>query len=247
MDLTAVAPDEDAAERTEETVNEILQGRRGAQEVVVITTTREEFRQWALLGQSFAGQAARYGVRPDGKSLNYQPEREPTAEEIRELSIWWLRMAQGHLNTLKYFSENPRLADSEYQGLQAQWGLERSFKGLLAAGNDPIRFKRDAALTWRHVESTHPIADREASAAGLLQSRCCRPSCDAACHSERSEESCPRNRNRDPSLHSGRQWKDPSSVIPACPRIESGGNPAPTPAPPGREPHAPIHGIFTKP
>ena len=165
VDLIAIAPDEAAAERTKETVNEILQGRRGALEVTVITTTREEFRQWALLAQSFAGQAARYGVRPDGESLDYRPEREPTAGEIRELTIWWLKMAQGHLNTLKYYLENPRLADSEYQGLQAQWGLERSFKGLLAADNDTLRFRRDAALMWRHIESVRPIADREGAQA----------------------------------------------------------------------------------
>ena len=165
VDLTAIAPDEDAAERTEETVSEILQGRSGAPEVTVITRTREEFRQWALLGQSFAGQAARYGVTPDGRSLDYRPEREPTPEEIRELTIWWLKMAERHLNSLKYHLENPRLADSWYQGLQAQWGLERSFKGLLAADNDTVRFRRDAALMWRHIESTRPIADREGAQA----------------------------------------------------------------------------------
>ena len=163
--LTAIATDEDAAEGTEETVNEILQGRRAAPEVTVIKTTREEFRQWALLGQSFAGQAARYGVTPDGRSLNYRPEREPTSGEIQELTIWWLKMAERHLNSLKYYLENPRLADSWYQGLQAQWGLERSFKGLLAAENDPVRFRRDAALMWRHVESVRPIADREGALA----------------------------------------------------------------------------------
>ena len=165
VDLTAIAPDEAAAGRTKETVREILEGRCGRREVSVITTTREEFRQWALLGQSFAGQAARYGVTPDGRSLDYRPEREPTAEEIRELTIWWLRMAERHLNSLNYYLENPLLADSWYQGLQAQWGLERSFKGLLAADNDPVRFRRDAALMWRHIESTKPIADREGAEA----------------------------------------------------------------------------------
>ena len=165
VDLIAIAPDEDVAERTEDTVHEILQGRRGGLEVAVITRTREEFQKWALLAQSFAGQAVRYGVRPDGRSLDYRPEREPTLEEIRELTIWWLKMAQRHLNSLKYYLENPRLADSWYQGLQAQWGLERSFKGLLAAENDPVRFRRDAALMWRHVESVRPIADREGAEA----------------------------------------------------------------------------------
>ena len=165
VDLTAIVPDEAAAERTKETVREILNGRRGEPEVSVITTTREEFRQWALLAQSFAGQAARYGVTPDGRSLGYRPERDPTAGEIRELTIWWLRMAEHHLNMLKYFLESPHRHDSEFLGTEAQWGLERSFKGLLASCNDPIRFKRDAAFLWRHVESTRPILDREGALA----------------------------------------------------------------------------------
>ena len=80
VDLTAIVPDEAAAERTKETVREILNGRRGEPEVSVITTTREKFRQWALLAQSFAGQAARYGVTPGGGSLDYRPEREPTPD-----------------------------------------------------------------------------------------------------------------------------------------------------------------------
>ncbi len=49
----------------------------------------------------------------------------------------------------------------ECLGRQIQWGLERSFKGLLAAGNDTVRFRRDAALMWRHVESVRPVADRD--------------------------------------------------------------------------------------
>ena len=165
VDLTAIAPDEAAAGRTKEMVSGILEGRRGAPKVSVITTTREEFDRMALLGQSFAGQAARYGVTPDGRSLDYRPEREPTHDEIRELTVWWLRMAQRHLNTLKHYLEHPHLYDSEFWGTQAQWGLERSYKGLLAASNDTVRFRRDAALMWRHVESTQPIADREGAQA----------------------------------------------------------------------------------
>ena len=165
VDLTAIAPDEAAAEQTKEKVREILNGRRGEPEVSVITTPREEFRQWALLAQSFAGQAARYGVTPEGRSLGYRPEREPTVEEIRELTTWWLRMAEEHLYLFNRYSEHKRFADSEYLGLEAQWGLERSFKGLLAADNDPVRFRRDAALMWRHVESVRPIADREGALA----------------------------------------------------------------------------------
>ena len=53
----------------------------------------------------------------------------------------------------------------ECLGREAQWGLERSFKGLVTAGNDPIRFRRDAAFLWRHVESVRPIRDRKGTQA----------------------------------------------------------------------------------
>ncbi len=165
VDLMAVAPDEDTAGRTKEILRELLEGKHGVPVVNVITITREEFGRTALLGQSFAGQVARHGVTPDGRSLDYRPERDPTPEEIRELTTWWLRMAEGHLDMLNSFLKHPHLYDSEFLGTEAQWGLERSFKGLLAADNDPIRFKRDAALMWRHVESTQPIADREGAEA----------------------------------------------------------------------------------
>ena len=165
VDLIAIAPDEAAANRAKETVREIPEGRRGMREVSVITTTREEFDRTALLGQSFAGQAARYGVTPEGQSLGYRPERDPSAGEIRELTIWWLRMAERHLNTLKHFLEDPCLHDSELWGIQAQWGLERSFKGLLAADNDTVRFRRDAALMWRHIKENRPITDEKGAEA----------------------------------------------------------------------------------
>lgn len=165
VDLMAVARDEDTAEQTKEILRELLEGKHGVPVVNVVTITQEEFGRTALLGQSFAGQAARHGVAPDGRSLDYRPERDPTAGEIRELTTWWLRMAERHLNTLNYFLESPHLYDSEFLGTEAQWGLEQSFKGLLAAGNDPIRFKRDTALMWRYIELTHPIADREGAEA----------------------------------------------------------------------------------
>ena len=53
----------------------------------------------------------------------------------------------------------------ECLGGEVQWGLERAFKGLLAASNDTVRFRRDAALMWRHVESARPALDREGARA----------------------------------------------------------------------------------
>ena len=133
--------------------------------VNVTTITREEFRRTAPLAQSFAGQAARHGVTPDGRSLGYRPEREPAPEGIRELTFSWLRMAERHLEMFAFFTENGHLADPEFVGTEAQWGLERAFKGLLAASNDAVRFRRDAALMWRRVESVRPIRDREGAQA----------------------------------------------------------------------------------
>ena len=48
---------------------------------------------------------------------------------------------------------------------EAQQALERAFKGLLTATNDGARFRRDAALMWRHTESTRPVADRNGAKA----------------------------------------------------------------------------------
>ena len=165
VDLVAVAPDEDAAERAEDILRELLEDKHDVPVVNVMTITREEFRRKAPLAQSFAGQAARYGVTPDGRGLDYVQERDPTPEEIRELTVSWLRMAESHLDTFVYFSEKERWIDSEYMGTEAQWGLERSFKGLLAADNDTVRFRRDAALMWQRVESVRPIADRKGAQA----------------------------------------------------------------------------------
>ena len=166
VDLTAIAPDDDSAERTKEILRELLEGKRDVPVVNAHAVTREEFRRWAIQAQSFAGQAARYGVTPDGRSLDYRPERDPTPEEIRELTLFWLRLADGHMSFLEYILRDSRsLCHVECLGRDAQWGLERSFKGLLASGNDPMKFRRDAAFLWRHVESVRPIADREGARA----------------------------------------------------------------------------------
>ena len=161
VDLTAIAPDDDSAKRTEEILQELLEGKQDVPVVNVHTITRAEFSRLALQAQSFPGQAARYGVTPEGRSLHYRPERNPTSEEIQELTLLWLGLAGSHMSLLKFLLEEKELCHVKCLGKDAQWGLERAFKGLLAAGNDPIWFRRDAAFLWRHVESVQPIADRE--------------------------------------------------------------------------------------
>ena len=83
-DLTAIAPDDGSAERTNEILRELLEGKTGTPVVNAHAVTQAEFQHWAIQAQSFAGQAARYGVTPEGRSLGYRPERDPTPEEIRE-------------------------------------------------------------------------------------------------------------------------------------------------------------------
>ena len=165
VDLTAIAPDDDSAERTKEIFRELLEGKTGTPVVNAYAVTRAEFQRWALQAQSFAGQAARYGVTPEGRSLDYRPEREPTPEEIRELTLYWLRFAQNHWTITGFLLEEDELCHVECLGRMVQWGLERGFKGLLASYNDPVKFRRDAAFLWRHVESVQPIADREGTRA----------------------------------------------------------------------------------
>lgn len=127
----------------------------------VTAITRGKFARAAPLRQSFAGQAARHGVTPEGKPLDYRTEREPEPQEIRREAVFWLYLAETHLKSFDIIirSEHEHLRRGHIPGLQAQMALERAFKGLLAAGNDGTRFRRDAALMWRHVLDTGPVTD----------------------------------------------------------------------------------------
>lgn len=164
VDLMAVCPGEDAAREADRTVRRLLEGKHGAPVVNVSTITKREFARTAPLGQSFAGQAARHGVTPEGKSLNYRTGREPTPEEVRRETISWLTLAEIHLGAFSR-TEGTWLAGSHIPALDGQTALERAFKGLLAAGNDPVRFRRDAAVMWRHIENTKPFRNREGASA----------------------------------------------------------------------------------
>ena len=165
VDLMAIAPDDECAEQTKTVLKELLDGKCEVPVVNVVTITRQEFQRRAPLGQSFAGQTARHGVTLDSRSLDYRPERAPTQDELQELTLYWLRLAETHRIMVGFLVENSELCYADFLGREVQWGLERSFKGLLAAGNDPIRFRRDAAFLWRHVESVRPIQDREGAQA----------------------------------------------------------------------------------
>ena len=165
VDLMAVALDEAGVKAADDILRHLLEGKYDVPVVNVTTITREEFRRKAPMGQSWAGQAARHGVTPDGKTLGYRPERDPTAEEIRDTAIWWLALADIHLERFAGLAACKPDTASFILGFEAQLALERAFKGLLTAGNDDIRFRRDAAMMWRHVEGARPIADRDGARA----------------------------------------------------------------------------------
>ena len=165
--LSTVCPGEDAVREADETLRQLLEGKYEAPIVNVVTIARSEFVRTAPLGQSYAGQAARHGVTPEGKSLDYRPERDPTPEEIRDAAVFWLYLAETHLQsfTIIISSEHEHLRRSDIPAFQGQTALERAFKGLLAAGNDGTKFRRDAALMWRHIKGTGPIMDQQGAEA----------------------------------------------------------------------------------
>ena len=165
VDLMAVLPDEAGVKEADEILRRLLEGKYDVPVVNVVTFTRKEFRRTAPVAQSMAGQAARHGVSPDGRSLNYRPEREPEPEEVRKAAVFWLALAQRHLEVFTRLPENARLTRPRLLAFDAQQALERAFKGLLTASNDGARFRRDAALMWRHVKNTRPIGDPEGARA----------------------------------------------------------------------------------
>ena len=167
VDLMAVCSDEAAVRKADEALRQLLEGKYDAPVVNVATITEREFVRTAPLGQSYAGQAVRHGVTPEGKPLDYRPERDPEPEEIREATVFWLYLAETHVEafTIIINSEHEHLRRSDIPAFQGQTALERAFKGLLAAGNGGTRFRRDAALMWRHIQDTGPITDEKGAEA----------------------------------------------------------------------------------
>ena len=159
VDLMAVCSDHATLWEVDELLRQLLKERHSPPVVNVITITEDEFRSTAPLAQSPAGQAVRHGVTPDGRSLEYRPERDPEPEEVRQEAVFWLALAESYLGRFSDM-ENQWQAWTHISALEGQTALEHAFKGLLAAGNDVTRFRRDTALMWRHMENTRPITDR---------------------------------------------------------------------------------------
>ena len=161
VDLMAVALDENGKREADGILRHLLEGKYDVPVVNVTTITREEFRRTAPMAQSQAGQAARHGVTPEGRSLNYVPERKPETGEIRQATVFWLMLAEREVRAFVALSESERFTDFQMPALHGQRALERAFKGLLTSDNDPSRFRRDAARMWRYTERVRPVTDRK--------------------------------------------------------------------------------------
>ena len=90
---------------------------------------------------------------------------EQLQDELREFTVFWLRMAEGHRDISSSMMRDEEPCHTECLGRESPVGAGRAFKGLLAASNDTVRFRWDAALMWRHVENVRPVADREGTQA----------------------------------------------------------------------------------
>ena len=129
VDLMAVCSDEAAVKEADETLRQLLEGKYEIPVVNVNTITSEEFLRTAPLGQSWAGQAARHGVTPEGEPLEHQTDRKPDPEEIREAAVFWLFRAKVYLGGYSSLSENEKLSMSHLPAYHAQQSLEFVFKG----------------------------------------------------------------------------------------------------------------------
>ena len=162
VDLMAVYNDEEAKVLADEALPILLgQPRDGAPEVHVYTIVRADFEQLALMGQSFAGQAARHGVTPEGLPLDYRPEREPTPAEIREGAEFWRQMGLIELRQFRLASGDGSPFAWRLAPLRAQYAAQWAVKRLLYLANDPVRYRRDIAVMWRHIQDTHPLTAPE--------------------------------------------------------------------------------------
>ena len=158
VDLMAVCPDEDAAREVNRTVrsNSWKGSARAPVRERDCHHPGSEFVRTAPLGQSYrrSGRPARRNPRRQEAGLPAGTGPRRPRKSSRE-AVSWLTLAEVHLGAFSR-TEGTWLAGSHIPALDAQTALERAFKGLLAAGNDPVRFRRDAALMWRHIKGTEP-------------------------------------------------------------------------------------------
>ena len=154
VDLMAVCEDEATLVLVKEKLDSLLEGEPP---VHVYAITRAEFQGMAIMAQSFPGQAARYGVTADGQPLNYRPERQPSPVEVRDGADFWLQLARIELREFLLRSKHDRPWDRHTGSLHAQYAMQWAVKQLLYLDNAPVRYRRDIAVMWRHIQSVRPV------------------------------------------------------------------------------------------
>ena len=157
VDLMAVFDDAAARLLADEVLSGLLETPQDGPQVHVYTISRAEFEDLALRAQSFPGQAARHGVTPEGKALDYRPEREPSAAELRDGADFWMNLGLVELREFQLDTDENRPFSWRIAPLHAQYAMQWAIKRLLYLDDDPVRFRRDIAVMWRHIQSVRPV------------------------------------------------------------------------------------------
>ena len=157
VDLMAVFDDDGARLLADEALPQLLETPQDGPQVHVYTISRAEFEDLALRAQSFPGQAARHGVTPEGKPLDYRPPRAPTAAELRDGADFWMNLGLVELREFQLDTDENRPFSWRIAPLHAQYAMQWAIKRLLYLDDDPVRFRRDIAVMWRHIQSVRPV------------------------------------------------------------------------------------------
>ena len=158
VDLMSVFDDEGSRRLADEALALLLKPYDDGPPVHVYTIVRDEFERLALMAQSFPGQAVRHGVTPEGKPLDYRPERPPSPAELREGADFWRQLAQIELREFLLDTDEDRPFSWRIAPLHTQYAGQWAVKRLLYLANDPVRYRRDLAVMWRHIQSVRPLA-----------------------------------------------------------------------------------------
>ena len=171
VDLMVVFEYEKAKDLADEALPLILPTPQdGGPQVHVYTIVRPEFERLALMAQSFPRQAARHGVTPEGKPLDYRPERPPTPAELRDGAEFWRELGSVELREFLLDTHPDRQFSWRMAPLHGQYAMQWAIKRLLYLADDPVRYRRDIAVMWRHIQQTNPVTapDRVAAVERLL-------------------------------------------------------------------------------
>ena len=107
----------------DEVLPDLLETPQDGPHVHVYTISRDEFERLAPRCQSFPGQAARHGVTPEGKPLDYRSERDPTPAELREGADFWCQLGLVELREFLLDTDENRPFSWRIAPLHAQYAM----------------------------------------------------------------------------------------------------------------------------